>query len=101
MSRIDESRPFLPVQIAILTVSDTRTAADDKSGDTLAELVARDGHKVAARAIVKDDVEAISKQVQAWIADPQIDAIIRITPRPALRMCGTARRDMRMAGNSV
>ena len=76
MSRIDESRPFLPVQIAILTVSDTRSAADDKSGDTLAELIARDGHTVAARAIVKDDREAISKQVQAWIADPAIDVVI-------------------------
>ena len=76
MSRIDESRPFVPVQIAILTVSDTRTEADDKSGDTLAELIARDGHSVVARTIVKDDREAISRQVQVWIADPAVDVVI-------------------------
>ena len=76
MSRIDESRPFVPVQIAILTVSDTRTEADDKSGDTLAELIVRDGHSVVARTIVKDDREAISRQVQVWIADPAVDVVI-------------------------
>ncbi|WP_374654634.1 molybdenum cofactor biosynthesis protein B [Dongia sp.] len=76
MSRIDETRPFLPVGIAILTVSDTRTAADDRSGDKLAELLARDGHKLAARAIVKDDVPAITAQLKAWIADPAIDVVI-------------------------
>ena len=76
MSRIDESRPFKPVNIAILTVSDTRTAETDTSGNTLAELIRRDGHVVAARAIVTDDREAISKQVQAWIADREIDVVI-------------------------
>ena len=76
MSRIDESRPFLPVNIAVLTVSDTRTAADDKSGDTLAELIRRDGHKVVARAIVMDDAPAITAQLRRWIADPEIDVVI-------------------------
>jgi molybdenum cofactor biosynthesis protein B len=76
MSRIDETRPFLPVSIAVLTVSDTRTAADDKSGNTLVELLTRDGHKLAARAIVKDDVGAIAAQLRTWIADPTIDVVI-------------------------
>jgi len=76
MSRIDDSRPFLPVNIAILTVSDTRTAATDTSGDTLAELIQRDGHKVAARAIVRDDIPAIVAQLKKWIADPAIDTVI-------------------------
>ena len=76
MSRIDETRPFLPVHIAVLTVSDTRTAADDKSGNTLVELLTRDGHKLAARMIVKDDVAAITAQLKAWIADRQVDVVI-------------------------
>ena len=76
MARIDESRPFLPVNIAVLTVSDTRTEADDKSGRTLAELITRDGHRVAARAIVRDDVAAITAQLKAWIADPHVDVVI-------------------------
>ena len=74
--RIDESRPFLPVNIALLTVSDTRTAADDRSGATLAELIEKGGHRVAARKIVRDDLAAIAGQVRAWIADPQIDVVI-------------------------
>ncbi len=76
MSRIDETRPFLPVNIAVLTVSDTRSLADDRSGDTLAELLARDGHKLAARAIVKDEVAAITAQLKTWIGDPNIDVVI-------------------------
>ncbi|WP_374384333.1 molybdenum cofactor biosynthesis protein B [Dongia sp.] len=76
MSRIDETRPFLPVRIAVLTVSDTRTAADDKSGNTLVELLTRDGHKLAARAIVKDDVGAITGQLKLWIADADVDVVI-------------------------
>jgi molybdenum cofactor biosynthesis protein B len=76
MSRIDEQRPFLAVSIAVMTVSDTRSAADDKSGDTLAELLQRDGHKLAARTIVKDEVPAIAAQLRAWIADPGIDVVI-------------------------
>ena len=76
MPRIDESRPFLAVNIAVLTVSDTRTLADDKSGQTLVDMIQRDGHKVAARAIVKDDVAAITDQLRAWIGDPDIDVVI-------------------------
>jgi molybdenum cofactor biosynthesis protein B len=76
MPRLDDSRPFLPVNIAVLTVSDTRSAADDKSGDTLAELIARDGHRVAARLILRDDRAAIEAQLRAWIADPAIDVVV-------------------------
>ena len=76
MPRIDENRPFLPVNIAVLTVSDTRSEADDKSGDTLAELIAGAGHRVAARRIVKDDRAAIAAQLRSWIADPAIDVVI-------------------------
>jgi molybdenum cofactor biosynthesis protein B len=76
MARIDESRPFLPVNIAILTVSDTRSEADDTSGRTLAELIQRDGHRVAARAIVRDEIAAIEAQLRRWIADAGIDAVI-------------------------
>jgi molybdenum cofactor biosynthesis protein B len=76
MARIDDSKPFLPVNIAVLTVSDTRTEADDKSGRTLAELIVRDGHRVAARAIVRDDIAEIVAQLKAWIADSAIDVVI-------------------------
>jgi len=76
MPKIDESRPFLPVNIAVLTVSDTRSFDDDKSGRTLAEMIERDGHKVAARQIVRDDKPAIAAQLKAWIADPAVDVVI-------------------------
>ncbi len=76
MSRIDENLPFKPVRIAVLTVSDTRTPKDDKSGALLIEMAQADGHELAARAIVKDDVEQIRSQVRAWIADPNVDAIL-------------------------
>jgi len=76
MARIDETKPFLPVNIAVLTVSDTRSEADDKSGRTLAELIVRDGHRVAARAIVRDDIAAIVAQLKAWIADAAVDVVI-------------------------
>lgn len=76
MPRIDESRPFVPVRIAVLTVSDTRTERDDKSGDTLADLLTADGHVLAARAIAKDDVHDIRAIVRGWIADPAIDVVI-------------------------
>ena len=74
MSRIDESRPFLPVGIAVLTVSDTRTAADDRSGDTLVARIAEAGHRLVTRAIVKDDKAAIFEQ--GWTTDPEIDVVI-------------------------
>ena len=76
MPKIDESRPFLAVNIAVLTVSDTRREADDKSGQTLADLIAAAGHRVAERRIVKDDKAAIVAQLRAWIADPNIDVVI-------------------------
>jgi molybdopterin adenylyltransferase len=74
--RIDQNRPFLPVNIAILTVSDTRDASQDRSGDTLADLVTGAGHRVAARQIVRDEQEMIVAQLRAWIADPEIDVVI-------------------------
>jgi molybdopterin adenylyltransferase len=76
MSRIDESLPFKPVRIAILTVSDTRTPKDDKSGSLLTEMLAADGHELAGRAIVRDDVEQIRAQLRVWIADPAVDAVV-------------------------
>ena len=76
MSRIDESRPFIPVTFAVLTVSDTRSLEEDKSGRTLAERIEGAGHRLAGRAIVTDDVEKIRAQVLAWSKDPAIDAII-------------------------
>ncbi len=76
MSRIDENLPFKPVRIAVLTISDTRTPKDDKSGSSLAEMLTADGHELAARAIVSDDVEEIRAQLRAWIADPAVDAVI-------------------------
>jgi molybdopterin adenylyltransferase len=74
--RIDETRPFQPVHIAVLTVSDTRSEADDKSGRILVELIERDGHRLADRAIVKDDVAAITAKLRGWIADPKIEVVI-------------------------
>jgi molybdenum cofactor biosynthesis protein B len=76
MARIDEKRPFVPVNIAVLTVSDSRTEATDTSGDALADLIARDGHRLAGRAIVRDDKAAIVARLRAWIADPGVDAVI-------------------------
>ena len=76
MPGIDEKRPFVPLKIAVLTVSDTRELADDKSGATLAERIEKAGHAVAARSIVTDDVEAIRGQMRTWIADKGIDVVI-------------------------
>jgi len=76
MARIDETRPFIPVNIAVLTVSDTRTLANDTSGDALAERVAKAGHRVATRAVEKDDAGAIEHHLRRWIADPEIDVVI-------------------------
>jgi len=73
---IDESRPFRAVNIAILTVSDTRTPETDRSGDTLAERVQRDGHTLIARGIVTDDRPAIAQRLRDWIAAPDVDAIL-------------------------
>ncbi|MFD1195668.1 molybdenum cofactor biosynthesis protein B [Seohaeicola saemankumensis] len=76
MSRIDESKEFVPVRIAVLTVSDTREAADDRSGDTLVERLTAAGHILAARTIIRDERAKIAQQLREWIADPAIDVII-------------------------
>jgi molybdenum cofactor biosynthesis protein B len=76
MAGIDPSRPFEPLSIAVLTVSDTRALAEDKSGALLAERIKAAGHKLADRAIVKDDVKAIRAKVKKWIADKKIDIVI-------------------------
>jgi molybdenum cofactor biosynthesis protein B len=76
MARIDETRKFIPVAIAVLTVSDTRTAADDTSGDTLAARIEAAGHRVAARAIERDDAAAIAARLRGWIADAGVDVVI-------------------------
>ena len=76
MTRIDESRPFIPVGIAVLTVSDSRNLDDDKSGKTLADRVQKAGHRLVDRAIVKDDVPAIQAQVKSWIDDSDVDVVI-------------------------
>ncbi len=76
MSRIDESLEFVAVRIAVLTVSDSRQAGDDRSGDTLVERLTGAGHSLAARAIVTDDRALIAAQLRAWIADPAIDVIL-------------------------
>ncbi len=69
-------RDFIPMRFAVLTVSDSRTAADDRSGDTLAERIAGAGHVPAARRIVTDDRAAIADQLRAWVADPGIDVVL-------------------------
>ena len=74
--RIDESIPFVPVRIAVLTVSDTRDASNDTSGDALAARIAEAGHVLAARALLRDDQNRIAAQLRAWIADQDIDVVI-------------------------
>ncbi|MEC8203760.1 MAG: molybdenum cofactor biosynthesis protein B [Pseudomonadota bacterium] len=94
---IDDKLPFLPVHIAVMTVSDTRTEADDRSGDTLVERLKADGHILAARTIVKDESDAIEAQLNAWVENPDIDAVITtggtgvtgrdVTPEAFERVC--------------
>ncbi|NVP56276.1 molybdenum cofactor biosynthesis protein B [Mycoplana rhizolycopersici] len=74
--RLDDKRPFIPLSIAVLTVSDTRTPADDRSGDTLVERLEKAGHRLGARAIVPDDRDAIRSQVESWTKDKGIDVVI-------------------------
>ncbi len=76
MPGIDKNREFIPVRIAILTVSDTREAANDKSGNILVTRLESAGHILADRAIAKDNVEEIQARVKAWIADENIDVVI-------------------------
>jgi molybdenum cofactor biosynthesis protein B len=76
MPGIDDTLPFISLGMAVLTVSDTRLLEDDTSGTTLAERITNAGHRLADRAIVSDDVEAIRSRVQVWIADPAVDVVI-------------------------
>lgn len=76
MSRIDESKAFIPVRIAILTVSDTRGLAEDRSGDTLVQRLTDGGHILADRKIVKDERGEIADCLRGWIADPNVDVVI-------------------------
>ena len=76
MSSIDDTKTFVPLNIAVLTISDTRSLADDKSGTTLSERLTAAGHALAAREIIVDDVDAIRIIIKRWIADPGVDAII-------------------------
>ena len=76
MSAVDQPKAFIPLNIAVLTISDTRSLADDKSGTTLVDRLAAAGHKLAARDIVTDEVESIRAVVRTWIDDPGVDVII-------------------------
>jgi len=76
MSKLDETYPFKPLAIAVLTVSDTRQLADDRSGDALESMLKEAGHKLAERAIVTDDVGEIRSKVEAWIASDDVDVVI-------------------------
>jgi molybdenum cofactor biosynthesis protein B len=76
MSRIDESRPFIPVRIAVLTVSDTRTIKEDKSGTLLASMLREAGHELAEHAVEKDEIDDLRARVQGWIDDPKVDVVI-------------------------
>ena len=76
MPEIDQSRAFVPINIAILTVSDTRTVESDKSGDLLKARIEDYGHRVVARSIVKDEIEVIQTEVKQWIESPSIDVVI-------------------------
>ncbi|MCZ6720720.1 MAG: molybdenum cofactor biosynthesis protein B [Alphaproteobacteria bacterium] len=76
MPGIDETREFIPVGIALLTVSDTRTEADDKSGRILADRVREAGHRLVVQRIVPDEVDKIKTELEAWIGDPEVDVVI-------------------------
>jgi molybdenum cofactor biosynthesis protein B len=76
MVKIDESYEFKPLRIAVLTVSDTRDRASDKSGDTLQSMIEEAGHTLAERTIVTDDATQIRAKVEGWIAAPEIDVVI-------------------------
>src|SRR3546814_3520847 len=73
---IDESLPFKPVRIAILTISDSRSATEDRSGDKLEDLLTGAGHILAARAIIRDEADLIVSRLHNWIDDPEVDVVI-------------------------
>src|SRR6201994_1831260 len=100
---IDESKSFVPLNIAVLTISDTRSLDDDKSGATLVDRLTAAGHKLAAREIVTDDVEAIRAVIRKWIADEGVDAVIttggtRFTGRDVTPEAVEALFEKRMGG---
>lgn len=76
MSRIDESKEFIPVRIAVLTVSDTRGLDQDRSGDTLVQRLTEAGHVLADRKIIRDERAEIADQLRAWVTDPEVDVVI-------------------------
>jgi molybdenum cofactor biosynthesis protein B len=76
LAGIDDNLTFYPLRIAVLTVSDTRDEQSDKSGALLADRLKNAGHELAAKAIVKDDVDAIRTQIRTWTEDPEVDLII-------------------------
>lgn len=76
MSRIDESKDFIPVRIAVLTVSDTRSLDEDRSGQTLVDRIEKAGHVVADRQIIQDERDQIADQLRSWVAEPGIDVVI-------------------------
>jgi molybdenum cofactor biosynthesis protein B len=76
MSRIDESKEFIPVRIAVLTVSDSRDMSDDRSGDTLVARIEEAGHVLADRMIVRDERDQVAEQLREWIANPGVDVVI-------------------------
>ena len=76
MSRIDESKEFIPVRIAVLTVSDTRSLSEDRSGDTLVGRIEEAGHVLADRKIIQDERDLIAAQLRDWIADEGVDVVI-------------------------
>ncbi len=76
MSRLDETKAFIPLRIAVLAVSDTRSLAEDKSGDLLVARLTAAGHELAARTILTDDRDLIADQLRAWIADKDVDVVI-------------------------
>ncbi|MFN3434826.1 MAG: molybdenum cofactor biosynthesis protein B [Sphingomonas sp.] len=73
---IDTALPFRPVRIAVLTVSDTRGLAEDRSGDTLVARLQEAGHDLADRVILRDDADAIVAQLERWIDDPSVDCVV-------------------------
>jgi len=76
MSRIDDTKDFIPVRIAVLTVSDTRDMADDRSGDTLVKRLEAAGHILADRMIVRDERDQIAEQLREWVTSPEVDVVI-------------------------
>ena len=76
MQKLDPNRSFIPVRIAVLTISDTRTLKEDRSGDTLAARISEAGHILAERDVVTDDVEEIRGKVRSWVENPDIDVVI-------------------------